>query len=1449
MRTKTWIWLGTLASMIGVSAPAVADTVHFDKGSLIIPMESYFQPKGGMISAYGLVYRILLANGTGHKNEGHKVTVYILNRPDKTAPNRCIPTNVTKLRSTSPSVPSRSDTRWQSDGCDFSISNGTAQPVVPVDYSIPFPTTGYAHNAIKSFDDSDAWPRYNTGADLSEGPKDTSGNPKFNTVSYLGAPFAISAADAPYVIALLRDGDTGADAPPKKAIDIFTNSQGSACNNNSLTQSTNTYSGVEISSGCHYVYMHQATASFDAPVSRRINRAPRPFALYEAQENGRGGSLGLQVLEKYIKIAGLWVSGTTNHADSMGCPVGNVTGCTLNGSHSVGTGNEASAADVNHGIIYDFLKTTDLDHISTTYPKGILNYYTNPATKKLFYALFWAPHWDAQDDGQGNDANGVSSVVDFVNGAGNVMMECASINTLENGSNSIGGPDAHSNFLFTKKIDGDRTYDGTNCSDPGADASDCVNYPNSGNVFSQVGDWIYQYQSGSNDGFEPSNGMQTWTNVMVSSTHDGEDRHAFDMGQQDDKHGAVVYVAGHDVSGEPVGSRIVLNSMLNLSGDPIPSERALAAPVVAYKSSNSGSPSFVDQLIAPTFDAVSGYDSNPAVRDYTPLNANLWVFPYYPGSLRAHPLDGSGALSTGENDLDASTLWNAGSMAPSGIAPEPGDRNLFTYLGGYPKDNPTLSVGGSAPNGVLQMNWKPQALDGHLILDTVQTLASVLGISLNKCVDVMGFNPLVTTPTFDDGETSALRMVVGGDGLCDVQEAANLANLNSGSDWGSVTAANAVKYLAAVPATANMLQRVRGYCSTNSLTDLAPALTDCVDGSDDRAHLGGLVHSTPAVVGPSPNIAEGHPRPSVAYVGGYDGQLHAFYVGGGKDYAGPASPLHFADDDDASPTFASDFATSFADGTTPDPGTELWSFVPASQLSQLAYNNARVDSSPVVEDVYADFSGSGLREWHTVLVVSVGGLGSELFAMDITNPLRPRLLWDIAGSLQAGHFSPTMLLNDSLVSASGTHDSCTSTGNKTNLPGKCVVPKWSEEKSYFKLYPATDNPGGRTMTKVYDYQDLGASRGLSLVDMNIGIAPTYMVFAATNIPSVYDASTNTRTYRNGIEVFGIDVATGQKRWQWEHEYGKLSHTPDDLDDDAPPVATVIAKDDGTARVLVGDFEGRIWELDAATGVNVNMSRVLSGCSITSPCKYPAFDAYAAAGSSESQPITTNIAVAVVPTTTDSGSIFHNYAGAKMLVFGTAGSDSISNPSTVSGRLHTLLYDAKYRVPVASGVGGVDTASGDAFTASSTQTKADATGVLQEPTGMPDVLAEGERVYGNITVTGQSVVYSTAKKSVPSDINTLAGDAQGSSYVLDLGSATSTNKHTVLSASVANYGGVAVYSSKATGTVSLLSSEVSKLNRINVSNGDKAHIKPNTDLSVDKDSFGSGFRNWLLRFLK
>ena len=1395
---------------------ASADPMTFQPGALIIPMQSSYQTQGGMVSSYGLVYRILQANAPGHLNASHPVTVYIVNNDSKASPNRCTPNNLaTRYTSSNATNTAGKGTGTWNDGCDFSITNNARQPVVPVDYSVTFPASGFYNDAaIPTYDTSGAWPRWTFSAALST----TNG---FKTVSYLGAPFVIDGPDAPYVINLLRNGDNGANSPPMAAYNIFTDtlkSPTAACNATSLITTTQNVSGTTISGGCHYVDMHQATTGFSANVDRRINVPPPPFLEYEP--GTQGASSG--VLGHYIQIAGLYVSGSSNHADSTGCSIGTTDGCTFNGSTCT-SGTECPASKVYHGTIFDGIGDVSNRYQSTNFPHGILN------AKANAYHLYWAPHWD----GSNGDGASVQNLVYYTNQPNTgVMTECASITLYENGdgnaktsiSNTYGGPTNSSNFLFTKGIKVVTTDSGPNCTDPDWPSGNTkyACYPNPGNIFSQVGDWKYVSEGGSNDGYEPltSNGsaLRSYTAQMVT-TSSGSD--AFDFGQQDAKHASIVYVSGHDVSGDANGARVVLNTMLNLSAAPIAVERGIAAPVAISGRTDSAT-NYNSELITPTYEAVTGYGTNPAVVQFTPTNINLWTWPYYPGNFRAHDLT---TLTAGNNyQYTTGSLWDAANTNnPEGIAPNPGQRNLFTYFGGYPKVNATTSGGGKAPHNILQVGWTPEKIDGSLLTSTC-TFGTA---PITGCVDVMGYAPAVSSPTYDDGESANLHMVVGGDGFCDLQQMVNFSKLNAGADWGGgqCNAHDVATYLADAPNVAMLLQRVRGYCFAGALTALTPLDADCVDGNDNRAHLGGDVHSTPAVVPPSPNITDlGAMRPTVAYTGTYDGQLHAIYVGGGSGYKGndpSVSPVHFFTDTDPDPSTGSKFKTSWG-GTSskafspPAVGTELWSFMPASQLPHLFNNSAQVDSSPVVMDVFADFSGSGLREWHSVLVASVGPNGNELFAMDVTNPLHPRLLWDIVGNLfQTGSspsYSPTELLNNSFG----------------NLPPASpqpvdLVAKWKSQHTGYLPQPATDP--GRVDTKVYDYQDLGGSVGVSVGEMRVGLEPEYAAFVTSNM----------NNGNTGIEVFAIDIPTGQKLWQWEKAYTHPSYSTDAL----PPPATVLSTADGAGSVMVGDLEGQIWELSARTGANLNYNTTLPGCG--AGCDFPAFDAQSSAATP--QPISTNIAVGVVPSNPTAGTEFFSYAGAKVLIFGTAGGDWISSASTDPGKVHVVLFDQR-RVPISNPTGfKLDNVT--AWTGANTKAAASTTGVLQEPAGLPMQFANGERVYGNITVSGSVAIVSTASGTV-GDIMQLSTTTAGNTYKIDLGSASNATPFQSIGASpLATFGGAAVIPGG--GLVIDHPSGFDVLTASQLSSTGSAN--PTSQLNPDKKSATYRLRDWILRFIK
>jgi type IV pilus assembly protein PilY1 len=1444
------------------AAWALNDAMQFSSGALIIPEQSAFQNPCGSVSAYGLVWRILQSNQPGHYNANHPVTVYIAINGNKLSPNRCSLSNLSTPPTPNGPGPSGAANHWDdprwNDGCDAQIVNLGQQPVVPVQYTIPFPGTGiYPNAAIPTIDTTEAgytyssWyinppvpvasPSLRQTVDLNN-----TVSPRFTTVQYMGGPFVIDAPDAQNVINFLQNGDSYVSA---SQLSTFTTR--CTCNG--------TY-GVYPTPTCHFVQMHQATANFISPVGRRMNKVPSKIALLDT---GSGiqyyphTTQPLRVLDGYLQNAGLYVSGTADHTDSGGCPAGTLSGCSINGGQP--------------GLVYDqFNSWSDLV-TRAGYPHGLLN--ATDANGNLIYKVFWTPHWDVSNSIAGrtytgsdctaagqpqcqgssnyttdspwppvpdNRQNALDNVAYLLSQRSTgLMAECSAIQNYE-GATGVTPVSTNTHFLFTGPVALNGVggnFDGRNCTDPNylslsSPRPNCAVFQHVNSPFAQVGDFHYVSQGGfvSSFGQNPGGGgnykpgvarlLFSWTDYSPSavltnppSGSNGWDFFDFGFINNDVTKGSVIYVGGHEQIQSTVGNRLILNTLLNLDFAPSTSDRALSAPI-AFVDNNPGT-SDTDGtrslLFAGTYQAVANEPTDPTFASFRYDVGSHWLYPYVTGNFRTHSLIGGNTLRAGESDLAQFTLWDA---APPLAQVGPSTRNVFTYFGGH------VATGQPGPYGLRQIGWVPEMVAGT----TLQSPCTA-----TQCVDVMKLQ----------NNGGQLVMVPGSDGICDLQQAVEITNIDPNGDLtGACGSTNTANLINDYPIVQSMLQVVRGYCfSTTTQSDgpvsanpprLTPANNQC-NGStgSNGAALGGIAHSTPAVVPPSVNIDTGtNKRPTVAYVGDYGGQLHAIYVSGGANYTGPAIPVSLpvgnlpANSSRAgSPTgsvFQTNWATQFAAGTTPPAGTELWSFIPSSQLSGVRGNNARVDASPVYMDALIDVTGNGIREWHTVLVASIGPTGNEVLAMDISNPLKPVLMWDIVGS--AFQWGPSYPQYPTVSLAN------------TSIGGLWDI-EWLNSGPSPALYRFAPTPDpGRAYTGRFDYSDLGSSIGISMGQMRNGLLPLYGVFVATNASGLTAGG-----LAKGLEVFAIDVATGQKVWQWEQAYSQ-SYVPNAT----PTVISLITGVDGVNRLYAGDQEGRVWELDATTGVNVANGN--SVCA-SPPCNYPVFDAQSTAVSP--QPITTNIAIAKVPQTPDPGSAFVNYPGHKLLLFGTAGANWV--PASVSGNIHATFWDQADRVPYQTG--GWNLAHTINWSARQAQDYASTYGILQEISpGLPHTFAPGERMYGAITISGVRAYFATANGPVPNDINLLNGRTTGASYYLDFQSANPTNPITTLPVpSYANYGGMTVFHNTITGEDYVIGLEVSKISKT-VDNSGRSTA--NKALSVT----GQGgqiyyLKSWIQRFFQ
>jgi type IV pilus assembly protein PilY1 len=324
-------------------------------------------------------------------------------------------------------------------------------------------------------------------------------------------------------------------------------------------------------------------------------------------------------------------------------------------------------------------------------------------------------------------------------------------------------------------------------------------------------------------------------------------------------------------------------------------------------------------------------------------------------------------------------------------------------------------------------------------------------------------------------------------------------------------------------------------------------------------------------------------RPVVIYAGGRDGMLHAFFVS------------------TSDATWTDEWGGAPPAGVVG--GQELWAIVPPTQVPKLASNSAAVDGSINVVDVFGDFPydrngdgvidwapstdpatderPNGVRRWRTVLIASAGEGDSELFALDVTSPVHPVLLWHLSAAVERDNRWDTN--GNGVFEAGETFDRGSATPNPA-IPStlgnpKTFALKWSDNTSvdYRTTDPATiwAMRGGR-----YNYRSLNKTFSTAVAKVWAGSGFQYMLFVATN------AQEGLR----GAEVFAIDVITGQRQWQWEHLYDGDGYVPGTgVDNGLPPRMALgdIDANGSTERIYVGDLEGHVWELFARDGRNVN----------------------------------------------------------------------------------------------------------------------------------------------------------------------------------------------------------------------------------------------------------------------
>jgi len=136
-------------------------------------------------------------------------------------------------------------------------------------------------------------------------------------------------------------------------------------------------------------------------------------------------------------------------------------------------------------------------------------------------------------------------------------------------------------------------------------------------------------------------------------------------------------------------------------------------------------------------------------------------------------------------------------------------------------------------------------------------------------------------------------------------------------------------------------------------------------------------------------------RQAVVFAGANDGMLHAFQVD-------PDNSAYFQTGGFATVATNDD---TFSAGTN-DGGGESWAYLPSMVLPALKdlaksspfTHQYFVDGSPVVGDICITVPCMAATDWRTIIVAGMNSGGRGYYALDITDPVNPKALWEFKSS-------------------------------------------------------------------------------------------------------------------------------------------------------------------------------------------------------------------------------------------------------------------------------------------------------------------------------------------------------------------------------------------------------------------------------------------------------------------
>ena len=153
-----------------------------------------------------------------------------------------------------------------------------------------------------------------------------------------------------------------------------------------------------------------------------------------------------------------------------------------------------------------------------------------------------------------------------------------------------------------------------------------------------------------------------------------------------------------------------------------------------------------------------------------------------------------------------------------------------------------------------------------------------------------------------------------------------------------------------------------------------------------RACTEGIGTGCPAALFPTPFL----PRRGTVYAASNDGMLHAFETD-------TTNNPYYQTGGIGTPSAADD--TFVGDNT--GNGVERWTYIPGLVLPKIyklasdPYSHTyTTDGTPQVGDICVSTPCAGIADWRTILVGGLNSGGNGYYALDITNPLAPKAMWE-----------------------------------------------------------------------------------------------------------------------------------------------------------------------------------------------------------------------------------------------------------------------------------------------------------------------------------------------------------------------------------------------------------------------------------------------------------------------